>query len=210
MTLNFMSKLMAITAMSFFVSTSSFSQENAQKEVEEDTAKEASAVKSAARREIQKHGVGLGLGQTFLLGGLENKGDNKITAEFFYSYTASYSFDLLVNVHSSHHTYRNREVWLNGLAFSIKARSYEFDAFSPFVLGGLGFYQPEIAKDDEKSDAKSTFGFNAGAGVDLRLNQNVVVGIIGQFHNPFDVKQDETEDIRGSYFKLLLTSMYLF
>lgn len=196
---------MAATAMSFLISTISLAQE---KEAPETEA--SAAPVTAAKREIHKHAIGLGIGQTFLLGALEDKGDNKITGELFYSYTASYSFDLLINLHSSHHTYKDREVWLRGLAFGIKARSHEFDAFSPFLVGGLGFYQPQIQKDDEKSDLKSTFGFNLGAGIDLRLNSNVIVGILGQFHNPFHVKQDDMEDIKGSYFKLLLTGMYLF
>lgn len=195
---------MAMLAMSFFVSTISFAKEN------QDKSEDETVLATAAKREIHKHAIGIGVGQTFLLGALENKGDNKITGELFYSYTASYSFDLLVNLHSSHHTYKDNEVWLRGLAFSIKARSHEFDAFSPFILAGLGFYQPQIQKGDDKSEEKSTFGFNAGAGIDLRLNSNVIVGVLGQFHNPFDVKQDDMEDVKGSYFKLLLTGMYLF
>ena len=207
MTFNLMSKLMAYMVMSFLVSTNSLAKDkNEDKELE----KEASAAVSAARREVNKHGIGVGLGQTFLLGSLQSKGDSQITGEIFYSYTASYSFDLLVNLHSSHHSYQGKDVWLKGLAFSIKARSYEFDAFSPYVIGGLGFYEPRIAKDGVQSEKKTTFGFNAGGGVDLRLNRRVVIGILGQYHNPFDVKQDETEDVKGSYFKLLLTSMYLF
>lgn len=205
MTFNFLSKLAAIAAMIFLVSSGVQAKEDS-----EDSSEESS-IMSASRREIHKHGFGIGVGQTFLLGSFEDKGDSKITfPDLFYSYTASYSFDLLVNLHSSHHEYKDEEVWLRGLAFGVKARPYEFDAFSPFLLGGLGFYVPQIAKDGEKSDEKTTFGLNVGAGVDLRLNRNVVVGILGQFHNPFNVKQDETEDVKGSYFKLLLTAMYLF
>lgn len=190
---------MASMAMSLFIFTNSYAKSD------------SDSLKSAAQREVHKHSIGFGLGQTFLLGAFEDQGDNKIAfPDLFYSYTASYSFDLLVNLHSTHHQYRDKEVWLKGLAFSIKARSYEFDAFSPFILAGLGFYRPQISENDEKSDEKTTFGFNAGAGLDLRLNKNIVVGIIGQFHSPFDIKQDETKDVKGSYFKLLLTSMYLF
>lgn len=205
MTFNFLSKTVALAAAILITSTSVYAKENG------DTSDSEVSIMSSAAREIHKHGIGLGVGQTFLLGSFEDQGDNKIAfPDLFYSYTASYSFDLLVNLHSSHHEYRDEEVWLRGLAFGVKARPYEFDAFSPFILGGLGFYIPQIAKNGEKSDEKTTFGLNLGAGVDLRLNRNVVVGILGQFHNPFNVKQDETEDVKGSYFKLLLTAMYLF
>ncbi len=204
MTFNSLFKMTALAAVIFITSTNTFAKES-------DESEASSSIMSAAAREIHKHGIGFGVGQTFLLGSFEDKGDSKIAfPDLFYSYTASYSFDLLVNLHSSHHTYKDEEVWLRGLAFGVKARPYEFDAFSPFLVGGLGFYVPQIAKKDEKSDEKTTFGLNFGAGVDLRLNRNVVVGILGQFHNPFNVKQDETEDVKGSYFKLLLTAMYLF
>lgn len=195
-------KLMVLTAMSFLFSGHAFSS---------DAEKEAKKMISATKREIHKHSVGLGLGQTFLLGNFENRGDDQITFDFLYAYTASYSFDLLVGVHSSHHKLKDESVNLQGYTMSIKARSYEFDAFSPFVLGGLGFYMPVIEeKDGEKSDPKYTFGFNFGAGADLRLNDKVIVGLLAHYHKPFEVKQDDTENVRGSYFKLLLTAMYLF
>ena len=49
-----------------------------------------------------------------------------------------------------------------------------------------------------------------GAGIDLRLNNKVVVGLLGHYHLPFEVKQDDFENVKGSYFKLLLTAMYQF
>jgi opacity protein-like surface antigen len=161
-------------------------------------------------RQINKHSVGIGLGQTFLFSDLEESGDNKITAELFYAYSASYSFDLLLNFHTSSHSYKDEEVSLMGLGASIKGKYFEFDAFAPYILGGLGFYRPRIKKDNEWSEGKNTFGFNLGAGVDLQLNKNVIVGLLAQYHNPFDVKQDDVKDVRGSYAKLLITAMYQF
>ncbi|MAX66187.1 MAG: outer membrane beta-barrel protein [Bacteriovoracaceae bacterium] len=203
---NIFLKLMAFIAMSFlFITTVASAKENSESE------KEASKAVSAAKREVHKHAIGFGLGQTFLLGNFEKKGDNKIAADLLYTYTASYSFDLMLNAHYSEHEYKGKAVILRGYTMSIKGRSYEFDAFSPFVLAGLGFYMPQIKNSSgETSEAKYTFGMNAGAGVDLRLNQKVVAGILAQYHLPFEIKQDETENIRGSYFKLLLTMMYLF
>jgi opacity protein-like surface antigen len=205
---NIISKLMVLTAMSFFVSSiNSFAKDSTGKQVKVETKK----IMSSAQREIQKHALGLGLGQTFLFGKFEKKGENKVTTDILYSYTASYSFDLLLNFHYSEHEHKNMKVILRGYTMSIKARSYEFDAFSPFILGGLGFYMPQVQNaEGETSEAKYTFGFNAGAGVDLRLNRQIVVGILTQFHKPFEIKQDDTENVTGSYFKLLLTSMYLF
>lgn len=171
-----------------------------------------SAPKEASQREVNKHAIGIGLGQTFLLGGFNNKGDDKITVDLLYTYTASYSFDLLVNAHSSHHSLKEKEVYLRGLSMGIKARYYEFDAFSPYVLGGLGFYAPQTVTSAGESEKKTTFGINFGAGMDLRLNQEFIVGVLGQFHNPFKIDQDKSgiNDVTGSYFKLLMTLMYQF
>jgi hypothetical protein len=169
----------------------------------------ASEFVGAVQRQLNKHAIGLGIGQTFLLGDLQSNGDDRITADILYSYTASYSFDLLVNAHFSNHEYKGRKVWLRGLTMSIKGRSYEYDAFSPYLLGGLGFYQPQYNNGTRTSEAKQTFGLNGGAGVDLRLNEDFVIGAMGQYHHPFEVKQDDMSNLRGSYFKLLLTVMYL-
>ena len=199
---NIILKLVALTVMSFL-----FSQVHAK----DDVKSEAKKAVSASNRQVNKHAIGIGLGQTFLLGNFENKGDDKIVADLLYTYSASYSFDLLLGAHNSKHEYRGKSVYLRGYTMSIKGRSYEYDSFSPYLLGGLGFYMPEIKDSDGKmSEAKYTFGFNAGAGVDLRLNQKVIAGLMTHYHYPFEIKQDETENVRGSYFKLLLTLMYQF
>lgn len=169
---------------------------------------------SAAPRRLQQHGLGLGLGQTFLLGKYGKYGEDKITADFLYSYAASYSFDLLVNAHVSEHKDKSERMRVMGLTGSIKGRFVEYDNFSPYFLGGLGFYAPKAKRnidgDYKWSQQKITFGLNFGGGVDLRLNDNYVVGVLGQMHWPFVVKQDEGSDLRGYYFKLLITGMYLF
>lgn len=203
-------KLMVLVAMSFYVYSPNLQAKSLKEKAKEEAKEIASSAIRSAEREIHKHAIGIGLGQTFLLGQFEKYGDNKITADLMYTYTASYSFDLLVNAHFSHHSFKEKEVWLRGYSMSIKARSYEFDAFSPFLLGGLGFYMPQIGANDTQSDAKYTFGFNIGAGADLRLNHKIIAGIMAHYHKPFEVKQEETADVTGSYFKLLLTMMYLF
>lgn len=208
--LKHISKLMVLVAMSFYVYSPNTQAKSLKERAKEEAKEVASTAIRSAEREIHKHAIGIGLGQTFLMGQFEKYGDNQITADILYSYTASYSFDLLVNIHFSHHSFKEKEVWLRGYAMSIKARSYEFDAFSPYLLGGLGFYSPQIGNNDSQSESKSTFGFNIGAGADLRLNHKVIAGIMAQYHKPFEIKQEDTADVTGSYFKLLLTAMYLF
>jgi opacity protein-like surface antigen len=169
---------------------------------------------STGSRRLRQHGLGFGLGETFLLGKYAKNGEDKITADLFYSYAASYSFDLLLNAHMSEHRDNGERMKVMGLTSSIKARVVDYDNFSPYVLGGLGFYAPQAKRDvngsNKWSDQKVTFGLNFGGGADLKLNDHYAVGLLGQVHWPFTVKQDSGSDIQGYYFKLLITGMYLF
>jgi len=170
---------------------------------------------SGAPRRLQQHGLGFGLGETFLLGNYAKHGNDKITLDLLYSYAASYSFDLLVNAHMSEHKDENEKMRLLGLTSSIKGRFVEYDNLSPFFLGGLGFYAPQARRTKSGggtkwTDQKVTFGLNFGGGVDLRLNEHYVVGVMGQMHWPFKVQQENQSDLKGYYFKLLITGMYLF
>jgi opacity protein-like surface antigen len=233
----FSTLLMALVAMSFFNSPLAIAQDSANKtfkiktpntkselketipakeeKSEEDTfSGTANSPHSGAPRRLQQHGLGIGLGQTFLLGNYSKYGQDKITFDLLYSYAASYSFDLLLNAHMSEHKDESERMKVMGLTSSIKGRFVEYDNFSPYFLGGLGFYAPQakrvVGGDNEWSSRKITFGLNFGGGVDLRLNDNYVVGVLGQMHWPFKVEQDSGPDVKGYYFKLLLTGMYLF
>lgn len=164
---------------------------------------------------INMHSLGLGIGQSFLQGDFEKHGDNRITWDLYYSYSASHSFDLVANFHSNTHKFRQKKVRTTGLAFGIKAKVYQFDSFSPFGLAGLGFYSPKVVREVNggelrESESKLVFGNHLGAGVDLNLNDKMTFGLLGHYHNPFDVKQEVGEEVEGSYFKLLITALYSF
>lgn len=229
---------MALVAMSFFGHTFSYAQtdsvpkaftpkiktpntakELTTKEVKKETedSEEQEPLRptySVSQRRVQNHGLGLGLGQTFLMGNYAKNGNDKITLDLLYSYAASYSFDLLVNAHMSEHEKNNERMKVMGLTTSFKGRLVEYDNLSPYFLGGLGFYAPKAKRNNgisnEWSKQKVTFGLNFGGGVDLRLNDHYVVGVLGQMHWPFKVQQDNQSDLKGYYFKLLITGMYLF
>lgn len=157
------------------------------------------------------HSVGIGLGQTFLAGKFNDYGDNRVSyPDLFYTYAASYSFDFLFNAHYTVHKAPNREAKMLGFAPAIKAKLFQFDAFSPFALGGLGFYAPQWSDHGNESKRKLVFGFNLGIGGDLKLNDHFGVGVLMHYHNPFDSKQDTGPKLEGSYLKLLLTGMYTF
>ena len=181
---------------------------------DESSSSDNSYSSGPAPRRLQQHGIGIGLGETFLLGNYGKYGEDKITLDLLYSYAASHSFDLLIDAHMSEHKDKNERMKVMGLTSSIKARFVEYDNFSPFLLGGLGFYAPQAKRNTDDgykwTDQKITFGVNFGGGVDLRLNDHYVVGVLGQMHWPFAVDQDQGSDLKGYYFKLLITGMYLF
>lgn len=188
---------------------------NTPSEVAHDEAVEADSSSSApSPRGIHTHSLGAGIGQTVLLGNYSKYGDDKIAMDLFYAYAASYSFDVLVNAHWSKHQDKGEKMVVKGVSASIKSRLFEFDNFSPFVLGGLGFYAPRAQRrgggTKTWTDEKITFGLNFGGGVDLRLNESWTIGAMGQMHWPFAVKQDSGSDLKGYYFKMLLTLMYTF
>lgn len=169
---------------------------------------------AAQPSELNVHSIGLGVGQTYLNGEFSSLANSSITGDFYYNYSASYSFDFLANLHYWKQSKKNTEVRTMGIAPGIKGKFYQFDNFSPYAVGGLGFYNPQVKRYQNnnlvESDSKLVFGYHFGAGADLKLNEKVTVGILIHYHNPFDVQQDNGSDVEGSYQKLMLTSFYSF
>lgn len=205
----------------FVASTSfSFSQTKIEKLTSKDNEKKAAALPAASndsprpKGSLNVHSLGFGLGQTFLNGDFDDNGEDKITFDILYNYSASHSFDLLIDLHSHKHSFKGRYVRLTGLAAGIKAKLYNFDNFAPFAVAGLGFYAPKTKRFINgvfiESESKVVFGIHLGAGGELRLNDKFTVGLLGQYHNPFDIKQELAPDVEGSYFKLLITGFFHF
>lgn len=161
-------------------------------------------------QELKIHSLGVGIGQTLLLSDLRDNGEDKITADFLYNYKASHSFDFMATFHYSKHKYESTSSTIAGLTFGAKGKLFHYDAFQPFLAGGLGFYLPQIKSDINDSDSKLVFGYNLGAGADFDLNRKISVGALAMYHNPFDVEQENAADVEGSYFKVLLTVYYKF
>ncbi len=163
---------------------------------------------------LGSHSVGVGLGQTFLTGDFGENGEDSITVDLYYKYKASYSFDLMVNGHYSSHSLADKQSELLGLNAGIKAKLYNFDAFNPYVLGGLGFYLPSVKRfidgSLKSSESKLSFGTHIGIGGELELNEKFSVGVLAHYHNPFDVKQGNDPEVEGSYYKILFTTLYSF
>ncbi len=163
---------------------------------------------------LQTHSVGLGIGQTFLKSDHGRLGDDKITWDLFYGYRASHSFDFVANFHHMKHKFGETYTQTTGLALGLKARIFQFDNFSPYLLGGFGFYQPKHRRVVEgqqiTSDSKTTFGWHIGSGAELQLNRHFSTGVLLHIHNPFKIEQADKADVEGWYYKLMLTGAYTF
>ena len=70
--------------------------------------------------------------------------------------------------------------------------------------------RPSANGDIVETRTQLVFGVNLGAGVELRLNNEVTVGVIAHYHDPFDVRQDTGTKLEASYMKLLMTASYTF
>lgn len=176
--------------------------------------KPTTAESSSTVRQLHTHSVGVGLGQVFLYGDHDDYGDSGLGVDLFYAYTASYSFDLLINAHYSSHSSGQEKTTLWGTTVNIKGRVLDFDAFSPYLLAGLGFYAPKnrrfVGGNLKDSSGKIGFGFSIGTGADLRLNNRVSMGLMLAYHSPFDISQDNDPEVSGSYLRVLLNAMYTF
>jgi hypothetical protein len=161
-----------------------------------------------------RHGLGLGLGQTFLRRGLAANGDDGLTPDLYYSYGISSRFDFLTNFHSNTLARGSSEVKILGLNCGAKYRFYQFDSFSAFTFGGPGFYRPRVtrmtADGPTTSEGKWVMGFHAGTGIQLDLNHRYTVAFLGHYHDPFDVEQDNGDPVTGAYFKMLIVGSYYF
>ena len=179
-----------------------------------DSSSNHSNTNSSLGSPIGSHSLGFGLGQTFLTGDFGENGEDGITVDLYYKYKASYSFDLVINGHYSSHEYEQKSSKLFGLAAGIRGKLYNFDSFTPYVLGGLGFYLPYLTREIDgnlkETESKLSFGTHLGLGGELELNGRFSVGVLAHYHNPFDVKQGTDPEIEGSYYKLLITTLYSF
>ena len=198
----------------FLFSGTVLAQDNQKNAAKANPAPRAMQAEPRIPSNLKKHSVGVGIGQTFLVGSFEDLGENKITWDLLYTYSASHSFDFFANFHTEKFSFRQQWVKASGLAIGIKGRAYQFDNFSPYGVFGFGFYSPKVKRLVNnvlmESESKTTFGWHIGAGADLRLNSRFSTGILFHYHNPFDVKQEVGPVVEGSYAKMLITGMFTF
>ncbi len=203
-----LSALVILTMIGAF-SFSAFSQSKIEKMTTGDGPKDLPG--SRVDDYLKIHSLGLGIGTTWLSGDFGNYGSDGISWDIYYDYSASHSFDLLVDFHWNKFSNDSggKETQL-GLVPSAKVKFYQFDNFTPYAILGLGFYAPEVSNSTYDSETKIVLGVSYGLGIDLRLSRHFKFGAIYQVHDPFDVSQPNGPELEGSYSKLLLVGSYSF
>jgi len=181
---------------------------------DQDIPRKSKNTNSTSKSE-KKNAIGLGFGQTILLGDYRDHGDNKLGLDLFYQYQASYSFSLLTNFHATTHKQDDgQKMDLKGLVLDIKGTLFDFDSFTPYILGGLGLYWPKAKRIEGNqlidSKEKMVFGINTGIGGDLRLNEELSFGLLGIYNYPFKSNQSNQASLKGSYAKLMFLFYYHF
>lgn len=215
-----------IVALTLYVGASFFNTANAADKLISNLEKNNSAAKktppsssapsSKVPGKVHAHTVHLGIGETILYGDMGDNGEDGIRPDLYYTYSASFSFDFVANLHYAKFDNNRKSVTASGLALGIKSRIFQFDSFSPFVIGGLGFYMPIMERivnsEVVESKSKVVMGTHAAIGADLNLNDHFSIGVLYHWHNPFDIKEDASKGgiVEGSYGKLLLTVGYTF
>ena len=182
--------------------------------IEENTIAETPAAAMPTERSTyptKTHIVSLGIGQSLLFDRYGKNGEDKITADLYYAYRSSYTWDFIANLHQSKHKKTGRWTKLQGLALGIRGNLFHFDQFAPFVLGGLGLYRPQIETGGLTSERKTVLGWHLGAGVELQLQRHFAIGLLAHVHNPFKIKADGNRPkAKGRYAKCMMTASYIF
>ena len=157
---------------------------------------------------VHAHTLSLGLGQSFLFGKLGKYGEDSITPDLYYSFSASHSFGFSLNVHYSSHKLKEKEAQLRGLALGIKGKFWQFDALSPYALLGLGFYSPYVSDAEDEI----SLGAHGGLGVELQLNDRINSGLLFHLHRPAlkNKRNNSKKRAEGYYGKIMIVAGYTF
>lgn len=166
-----------------------------------------------------EHSLGIGFGQVMLFGSkFGDTASNDLGYNFIYEYKVSDMFSVLADYGYSRHLNDDRQNELIFKTFSpnFKLNFGYYDRLTIFGLAGFGLYHVNRTTGPYAGSVNS-FGFNAGPGIDLRLNRHFKFGSMITFHNVFDKNDAEAKnpsgkgmEIGGTYLRMFITASYVF
>lgn len=98
----------------------------------------------------------------------------------FMMYAPSELFELYLDANYTPHKKNNIKNNLIYTTIGLRT-SMEYDLLKPFFIAGVGFYRASI-DTGVVSDSSSSFGFNFGGGLDVKLTKNIFIGVMLRYH----------------------------
>lgn len=178
----------------------------------------SSFAEDGSKSAAQEHSLGLGFGQVILMGDFEKNFSDSLGFDFTYDYNASEMFGLLVD--ASYHKHKNatgeNTAIIKSLTPSLKANFAYVDKLTVYGVAGLGVYWVGETIG-QIAGSVTTFGFNAGPGAELRLNDHMKFGTNVGFYNLFTKADSEAKNpfgkgmtIGGTFIRLFINISYIF
>lgn len=136
---------------------------------------------------VGSHNFSIDVGQIFLLGDL-SKYNNNMGTQIHYTYGSSQIFAFDANWGFSQHN--NGDFSMMHLAAGVRYNLNWYDRIIPYIVFGLGFYQPNY-RDYTVDSASNTyqssilFGLNGSFGADLQVTSHFFFGSFLTYHSMF-------------------------
>lgn len=136
---------------------------------------------------VGSHNFSIDVGQIFLLGNFPNYSNNMGT-QIHYTYGSSQIFAFDANWGFSQHN--DGDLSLMHLAAGIRYNLNWYDRIIPYIVFGMGFYQPTY-RDYTLNSTSSTyqssilFGLNGSFGADLQVTNHFFFGSFLTYHSMF-------------------------
>lgn len=163
---------------------------------------------------INRHKLGLAIGQSYLFGDYEDLGKKEIIPTLIYEYSASFLFDLHLGFQHGKFEKKDESISISALNIGLKGKTNFYDKLAPYLMGGIGLFIPKATRvsGNSKVDtpSKLVFGLHGAAGAELFLANNFSVGMYLQYQKPFNVEIDDQKDLSGSYGSLGFNFFYIF
>ncbi len=175
------------------------------------TAPQSPAAHPTESYDLGEHSLGAGFGEVILTGDFAKKYSNTLGVSGIYEYKASELFGVLADISYSKHDSDDglNSLKIFGVTPNLKINLSYFDKLTAFVMTGFGFFNVSESIGPLYGGSVTTFGFSAGPGFDLRLNEHAKFGSLVTFHNLFSKTDPNAKNpvgkgmsIGGTYLRL--------
>ena len=163
----------------------------------------------------ENQAVSLGLAQTYLYNDFADHSRNSFTPTLSYRYFRDQKFFAQAELHYFKEDFGREDFSSKSLNFAIGHHFWSLDNLSLGFNGGFGFYGPRATRlsgtSYKETESKIVFGTTLGLNTLMKLNPKYAISFQYQYHNPFDVaQQDSSSDLEGHYTLISINLLYYF